>query len=546
MTALLTDNLPVMAGAPNGIKKLRELILELAVRGKLVPQDPNDKPASELLNRIAAEKGMLSPKVNESREASVFSGTFELPASWCWVSFGDIAQHNSGKTLDKGKNSGVPRDYITTSNLYWGRFELSSVRQMLIEEKDLARCTAFKNDLLICEGGEAGRAAVWDQEREICFQNHVHRARFFGEVNPHYAQRYFERLNYSGEIADYRKGVGISNMSSKALASIPVPLPPLAEQYRIVAKVDKLMALCDRLESQQTDAESAHAQLVQALLDSLTQTREAADLIVSWQRLAEHFHTLFTTEASIGKLKQTLLQLAVMGKLVPQDPNDVAPSLNKFGAKAPTLVDEKIAPYSLPSQWRWMSLCDLLEEGRDISYGVIKLGTEPKQGGVPTLRCSDVKPGFIDLSGVRTVAHNIEQDYARTRLHGGEIVINIRGTLGGISVVDKKLAGYNVAREVAVVPLNPELNAHYLAIAMQSNYFWQRINQQLRGIAYKGLNLGALRLFPIPIPPLIEQHRIVAKIDQLIIFCDRLEARLTQARQLNEQLARALVEQAVT
>ncbi|EKT4468116.1 restriction endonuclease subunit S [Pseudomonas putida] len=545
MTALLTDSLPLLAGAPNGIKKLRELILELAVRGKLVPQDPSDEPASELLKRVAVEKERLSQKVKKTSETSVCAGAFELPESWCWASFGDIAQHNSGKTLDKGRNSGVPRDYITTSNLYWGRFELSVVRQMLIEEKDLARCTAIMNDLLICEGGEAGRAAVWDQEREICFQNHVHRARFYGGINPHYAQRCFERLNYSGEIAEYRKGVGISNMSSKSLASIPVPLPPLAEQHRIVAKVDELMALCDRLEARQADADSAHTQLVQALLDSLTHARDAEDFAQSWQRLAEHFHTLFTTESSIDALKQTLLQLAVMGKLALQDDPYNENRSDRPESGSSDFLDKEAPPFEVPLGWHWVRLFELLEGGRDISYGVIKLGVEPKAGGVPVLRCSDVKPGHVVLHGVRRVSEKIEADYVRTRLRGGELIINIRGTLGGVALVDGSLAGYNVAREIAVVPVDSRHDPRFLLLVMLSPYFWNLVLDQLRGIAYKGLNLGTLREFPVPLPPLAEQHRIVAKVDELMSLCDQLKARLSQARQVHEHLASALVEQAV-
>jgi type I restriction enzyme S subunit len=279
-TVSLPEHFELIAAAPAGIQKLRGLILELAVRGKLVPQDPNDEPASELLKRISKERGRLEAAGTSSKpsKATTLSEDTErylkVPETWQWVRFEEIAQHNSGKTLDKGRNSGEPRPYLTTSNVYWGRFELDSVRQMLIKDDELQRCTARKNDLLICEGGEAGRAAVWPHDYEICFQNHVHRA------------------------------------------------PPLAEQHRIVAKVDELMALCDRLEASKSDAGAAHAKLVETLLGTLTQSADAADLAANWQRLAEHFDTLFTTEASIDALKQTILQLAVMGKLVPQDPND--------------------------------------------------------------------------------------------------------------------------------------------------------------------------------------------------------------------------------
>ncbi len=560
MTALLTDNLPLMAGAPNGIKKLRELILELAVRGKLVPQDSNDEPASELLKRIAAEKKELSPKVKSS-EAPKGAVAFELPESWCWASFGDIAQHNSGKTLDKGRNSGVPRNYITTSNLYWGKFDLVSIRQMLFEEKDLARCTAIKNDLLICEGGEAGRAAVWDQESEICFQNHVHRARFFGQINPYYAQRYFERLNYSGEISEYRKGVGISNMSSKALASIPMPVPPLAEQHRIVAKVDELMALCDRLEAQQADAESAHAQLVQALLDSLTQAADAEDFATSWQRLAEHFHTLFTTESSIDALKQTLLQLAVMGKLVPQDPSDEPASelltrveLDKQAAfsgrnkvdklRSTDADDEK--PFAIPSQWAWARLGEVAINGPSNGYS-------PKPASVETpYRCltlsATTRGGFNDQC-FKFV--DIDADTAsKYFIKNGDLLIQRANSIDYVGVS----AIYNGADDQFIFPdlimrlkisdcLDGSFIHSYLSSLTGRAYFRTHATGT-QGNMPK-INQSTVVNAPVPIPPIAEQHRIVAKVGQLMALCDQLKTRLTQARQLNEQLATALVEQAV-
>jgi len=254
----LKRNFNELYGVKENVAELRKVILQLAVMGKLVPQDPNDPPASELLKEIEAEKQRLlkEGKIKKQKPLppiKLDEVPYELPSGWEWVRFGHIAQHNSGKTLDKGRNTGKPRDYITTSNLYWGRFELENVRQMLIRDDELEKCTARKNDLLICEGGEAGRAAIWNYDTDICFQNHVHRARFYKDIDPEYAFRFFEKLNATREINQYRKGVGITNMSSKSLGSILFPLPPFKEQHRIVARIDQLMALCDTLE-QQIDA----------------------------------------------------------------------------------------------------------------------------------------------------------------------------------------------------------------------------------------------------------------------------------------------------
>jgi len=277
---LLEHHFDTAFAAPDGIKKLRELILTLAMRGALVEQDPSDPPASELLKQIEAEKQRLikEKKIRKPKKLPPITPEevpYPLPEGWEWVRLGDIAKHNAGKTLDKSRNTGQPREYITTSNLYWGRFELENLRQMLIKNDELEKCTAQKNDLLICEGGEAGRAAVWNFDSEICFQNHIHRVRFYRDVDPYFAYRFFEKLNATDEIDKYRKGVGISNMSGKALAAILFPLPPLPEQHRIVARIDQLMAHCDELERLRAEQERLQSELLDTVMARLFATSRA-------------------------------------------------------------------------------------------------------------------------------------------------------------------------------------------------------------------------------------------------------------------------------
>lgn len=565
MTKMLTDKLPLLAGASNGIQKLRELILELAVRGKLVPQDPSDEPICELLKQIAQEKFQDvsgRKKYSEPSPDITDNHKYDLPSTWRWVRFGDIAQHNSGKTLDKGRNSGVARDYITTSNLYWGKFELDNVRQMLIEESALERCTAIKNDLLICEGGEAGRAAVWDQDRSICFQNHVHRARFYGRIQPYYIQKYFEKLNYSGEISKYRKGVGISNMSSKTLASIAIPLPPLAEQNRIVAKVDELLELCERLEIQQADAGGAHTRLVQALLDSLTMDSNATEFSGSWQRLVEHFDTIFTTESSIEALKLTLQQLAVMGKLVHQDSDDELAStlLKKIEIKKQLLVSEGklkkqkiLAPiseeeksFNLPSSWTWARIGDL---ALSTEYGLSEK-TADMSDGVPVLKMGDIQNGRVILGRQMKVSkvteglpqlYLVADDLLYNRTNSAELV----GKTGIFAGEDNQ---YTFASYlIRIRCLKEFLLPSYLNLSMNSPLFRKtQINPHLKQqCGQANVNGTIMKNMVVSLPPVAEQHRIIAKLEQLMTLCDQLKVKLNQASQLNVKIATVLVEQAL-
>ena len=529
-----------------GIKKLRELILELAVRGKLVPQDPRERSANYLLSDIAVEKKRLvkegqtkTPKILTEINAEEMN--CELPQGWEWVRFGTIAQHNSGKTLDSGRNVGQLRDYITTSNLYWGRFDLDNIRQMPMTDEELEKCTAKKGDLLLCEGGEAGRAAVWPYDHDVCFQNHVHRARFYGGIDPYYVYRFFEKLNSTGEIDLHRKGVGISNMSSKALALIVLPIPPLAEQHRIVAKVDELMALCNRLEQQQTDSIAAHQTLVEILLGTLTGVASPQELSVAWTRIANHFDTLFTTEHSIDQLKQTILQLAVMGKLAPQDPNDEPASelLGRIAKEKARLIEvgkikkdkplpdwaEDEVPFYLPLGWSWIKFEDIVDITSGITLGRKLAGK--KLITLPYLRVANVQRGFLELDVMKEIELP-ENELEKFTVLERDLLITEGGDwdkVGRTAIWRNELllvAHQNhVFKARCILKEQNELWLEkYLNSEVARDYF-AGSSKQTTNLA--SINKTQLRRCLIALPPLKEQRRIVAKVDELMALCDTLK-----------------------
>jgi len=257
------------------LENLNQAILQEAVQGKLVKQDPKDEPASELLKRIKAEKAKSSKKEKTLPPIKPEEIPFEIPGNWVWCRLGEIVQHNSGKTLDSGRNTGVLRPYITTSNLYWGYFVLDNLRQMKIEDSEIDRCIAIKGDLLVCEGGEAGRSAVWQSEESVCFQNHIHRVRPHLEISSEYLYYYMKKIFISGEIHNYRKGMGIKNLSGSALSSIILPLPPLSEQKRIVAEIEKQLSKTKQLKEHIIANQQATEQLLKALLHQAFEVRES-------------------------------------------------------------------------------------------------------------------------------------------------------------------------------------------------------------------------------------------------------------------------------
>ena len=220
------------------IKQTKSKILDLAIHGKLVPQDPTDEPASELLKRI-------NPKAEIACDNPQYG---KLPNGWCEVQLGDVFNHNTGKALNVSNTEGSMKRYLTTSNVYWNAFDFTTVKQMYYKDSELDKCSITKGDLLVCEGGDVGRAAIWNFNYDICIQNHLHRLRpKLGDlcVSLYYYVFYYLKVN--NMIGG--KGIGLLGLSSNALHKLHVPLPPINEQHRIVAKIEELFTQLDKIEA---------------------------------------------------------------------------------------------------------------------------------------------------------------------------------------------------------------------------------------------------------------------------------------------------------
>ena len=218
------------------IKQAKSKILDLAIHGKLVPQDPTDEPAFELLKRI-----------NPKAEITCDNGQYgKIPEGWCETILGELFEHNTGKALNSSNQEGIMRDYLTTSNVYWDTFDLSVVKQMLFKENELEKCTVVKGDLLVCEGGDVGRSAIWNQDYDICIQNHLHRLRPKAELSVRFYYHVLKYLKDNNMIGG--KGIGLLGLSSKELHKLPFPLPPYNEQQRIVNKIEELFTLLDNIQ----------------------------------------------------------------------------------------------------------------------------------------------------------------------------------------------------------------------------------------------------------------------------------------------------------
>ena len=219
------------------INATKNRILELAIQGKLVPQIASDEPAIELLRRINPD----------FRAADNLHYEGDLPNGWCFSTIGDLFQHNTGKALNGRDHIGEELRYITTSNLYWDRFDLTEVRTMAFTEAEKEKCRATKGDLLVCEGGDIGRSAIWPYDYDVMIQNHIHRLRPKGNISVRFYYYIFLLYKQMGLIGG--KGIAILGLSSRELDKMVVPVPPVPEQHRIVTVIENLFAQMDALAS---------------------------------------------------------------------------------------------------------------------------------------------------------------------------------------------------------------------------------------------------------------------------------------------------------
>ncbi|WP_145525071.1 restriction endonuclease subunit S [Yersinia rohdei] len=538
-----------------GIKKLRELILELAVRGKLVPQDPNDEPASELLKRIAAEKVKLvkQGKIKKQKplpEISEEEKPFELPLGWEWVRLGDAVEVINGRAYKKHEmlQSGTPLlrvgNLFTSNEWYYSDLELD-------EDKYID-----KDDLIYAWSASFG-PFIWQGDRVI-YHYHIWKLKLFSEsaLSKFFLHDYLASI--TEKIKSQGNGIAMLHMTKERMEKQVIALPPLIEQISIVSKIKELMTLCDQLEQQSLTSLDAHSQLVETLLATLTESQNAEELAENWARISQHFDTLFTTEASIDALKQTILQLAVMGKLVPQDPNDEPASellkrieqekaqlvkegkIKKQKPLPPISEDEK--PFELPVGWEWVRFGDI---------GIIRGGGTPSKnnqeywsGSIPWVSPKDMKVDYISRTELNISISAITNSSVHY-IPINSLLFVVRGMILSHT--------FPVAINTKEVTINQDMkaitsnlfNTDFLLNLMKgfSTVVLKRVERSSHGTC----KLVSDKLFnlQLPVPSLDEQMRINVRVTELFSICDSLKSRLQSVQQTQLHLADALTDAAL-
>lgn len=556
------------AGTVYGIKKLRELILELAVRGKLVPQDPSDEPASALLERIRKEKAtmVLEGKIKKDKPLATIAADetpFPLPDSWAWVRLGDISSAVQYGYTESANHQLKDVLFLRITDIQDDSVDWATVPGCSISLLDSDSYALENFDLVIARtGGTIGKSyLVSGLNSKAVFASYLIRIGKLSSTSSEYKKVFLGSILYWKQLLASSMGTGQPNVNGTALKNLKFSLPPLAEQRRIVAKVNELMALCDQLEAGYTDATDAHEKLVSHLLAALTASQDSADFSASWQRIAAHFDMLFTTEASIDALKQTLLQLAVMGKLVPQDLADGPAStlLECIQAEKARLVfegeikkgkplaaisdDEK--PFTLPLGWEWIRLNNLLKK---LGAGSTPLGGKQVyvDDGIPFLRSQNVWNEGLRLDDVVFILPETHGKMSGTHVCAGDLLFNITGaSIGRCAIVPESFETGNVSQHVTIVrPISNEI-LQFLHLVLMSRHVQKTVMDVQVGVSREGLSIGKFGQFIIPFPPLDEQRRIVAKVNELMALCDRMKTRIVDVSALQRKLADVMVAQAV-
>jgi len=559
--------------APDAIPRLRRFILDLAVRGKLVEQDPADEPASELLKWIEAEKARLAKagSIRPSKPVEPIEENetpFAIPHSWKWIRLAGAGSVVGGGTPPSADpacftTGGKGIAWLTPADLgkHSGLYILHGARDLT--EKGFSSSSAQlmpTGSVLFTSRAPIGYTVI--AANEITTNQGFKSVIPFILESNRYIATYFKA--FATWIDGKASGTTFKEVSGKIVANLPFPLPPLAEQHRIVAKVDELMALCDELEAAQAKREKRRDRLVAATLHGLNNGGDSSEpgahptFEESARFYFNHLPRLTTRPEHIHQLRQTILNLAVRGRLVPQVPADEPASelmkgiemdkaqLIKEGnirkQKALPPIGQKDVPFDLPRNWEWVRLGDMCFTITDGSHHT----PHYTEKGVPFLSVKDVSSGKIDLSNTRFISQESHNELCRRcKPESGDILLTKVGTTG-IAVAVNRSTEFSIFVSIALLkfPASKILQP-FLVHLLNSPFVRKQSAANTQGIGNKNLVLRLINLFVIPLPPLPEQHRIVAKVDKLMAMCDEVEARLTTMVATRRQLLEATLGEAI-
>lgn len=548
---LLQQHFNTAFAAPDGVAKLRELILTLAMQGKLVAQNPNDPPASELLKEIEAEKQRLvkAGKIKKPKPLPPIKpeeAPYQLPQGWVWVRLGDLIYLEMGQSPSSEfynqENNGLP--------FFQGKADFGSLHPTPRYWCTNPQKYAFLNDVLLSVRAPVGPTNIADVE--CCIGRGLAALRPLAGIDAKFVN--FLMIRFRPALEEKATGTTFVAVSKVDVENLLVPAIPFPEQHRIVTRIDQLMARCDALEKLRKEREEKRLAVHAAAIKQLLDTPDGS----AWDFIQQYFGTLYTVKENVAELRKAILQLAVMGRLVPQNPNDPSASelLKEIEAEKQRLVKagkiKKLkplppikpeeVPYELPQGWEWVRLGDItdIKGGKRVSNGY-KLLTTPTPHVY--IRVSDMKNGSIDTSDLRYIDEEMQSKIKNYIITKDDIYMTIVGaTIGKCGTIPDELDGMNLTENAARLVLFG-VDKKFLHNCLDGDFCQNQFVDKTKQVGVQKMALIRLASTLIPLPPLPEQHRIVARIGQLMTLCDTLDQQIDAATGKQTELLNAVMAQ---
>ena len=549
-TKTFLDNFGHIADAPNGVAKLRDLVLQLAFQGKLTKQLQSEQTADELLDVLTKVKNTLIDNKIIKKTKNPPSITeeeipYELPATWKWVWLSDIFDVRDG-THDSPKYLSEGYPLVTSKNLSSGKLDLTNVKHIseTDHKKIIERSKVDLDDILFAMIGSIGNPVIVDIEPEFSIKN-VALFKYYDRKlsNPRYLNYY---LHFAAEKMREKAAGGVQSFVSLGfLRQYLFPLPPLEEQKRIVAKVDQLMVLCDQLETQQKQKAQTRVALNNAALDKLLTAKNPDEFNHNWKRIANNFYHLYDNLETLTNLRASILDLGVKGKLGTQDQSDEDVGLqieriqDKLQGAEPKAKSKRKShkskevesdpPYELPSSWKWSRFNKIAT----IKSNLVK---PESYEDMPHIAPDVIEKGNGKLLPFRTIGEDGVKSPKHYFYPGQILYSKIRPNLSKLVTID-----FEGLCSADMYPIEPHLDREYMKLFMLSEEFLKQVTSEDNRLAMPKVNQTQLNSVFVPVPPIEEQKRIVAKVDQLMAFCDQLETKLKQTQATSEKLVAATV-----
>lgn len=568
---MLCKHFDRIADTPDAVPRLRKFILDLAVRGKLVEQNPEDEPAEALIEKICTtqKNRFKSYPIDHNANSVEFDRAipFPLPNGWSWARLGSIADKLTDGSHNPPLNTENGFPMLSSQNVLDGSISFSNPSRYLSESdfrSENQRTIISPGDILLTIVATIGRSAVVpDNAPKFAIQRSV--AVIRTQLNSEFLAIQLRSPYAFSYYDEHGKGTAQRGIYLKKLSMMPVVIPPLAEQRRIVLKVDELMKLCDELESANTKRERRRDRLVAATLhgmnngDTLLEAKEKFSFEESARFYFNQFSRLTARNEHIQQLRQTILNLAVRGKLVPQDPED-EPALELFTrlrAEKERLIDkEKIKkeklltritveeqPFEIPQHWSWFRWGDIALKIGDIDHKM----PDTAKNGIPYVSPRDFLPhNEIDFEGAKRVSvDDFDRLSAKIKPEVGDLIYPRYGTIGENRLVEVQ-RDFLVSYSCAVIKILLDfVNPKYQYVFSISDLARNQAKASENKATQPNVGINSIKEFLFPLPPLAEQHRIATKVDELMTLCDELEAVITTTATTRHQLLEATLHDAI-